>query len=387
MAPFNNAERVKKVKVLGDGVAARLRGADADVEAQAPRHPRPLRRRDRVVLRAVGSRLTSPDATNRSSALASSSLLGLAAGAAGTTAVRTRRSATPSTRCPSRSATATTSTTRSRRSRTTSPTPPPRASSSTPSKTSPTPTSDEDNDQADLADEVQDELGDFAEECEIDDDEFAVAPTTTERPRPSRRTTTTTDGGAGRRRRCRPTERRPRRPRPQRGARRHRRRVRRSRRRLLQRRHGGVRHALRHDAGRLDRRGLRRHLRRPHRRGRRPAERAARRSSPGRSRSRPRSSTRRRPRRASAATWSPATTCSAPRGRLPRRDSTAPSAAAASRPPPPSASTSSATSPSSEPNVRWLWGPEPPKPPPVLTMHDRFRVGAGRNAAVGPPPA
>ena len=44
---------------------------------------------------------------------------------------------------------------------------------------------DTDNDQADLADEVQDELGDFAEECEIDEDEFAIAPTTT--------TTTTTE--------------------------------------------------------------------------------------------------------------------------------------------------------------------------------------------------
>jgi hypothetical protein len=44
---------------------------------------------------------------------------------------------------------------------------------------------DSDNDQADLAEEVQDELGDFAEECGIDDDEFAIAPTTT--------TTTTTE--------------------------------------------------------------------------------------------------------------------------------------------------------------------------------------------------
>ena len=41
---------------------------------------------------------------------------------------------------------------------------------------------DNDNDQADLAEEVQDELGDFAEECDIDEDEFAVAPTTTEPP-------------------------------------------------------------------------------------------------------------------------------------------------------------------------------------------------------------
>ena len=44
---------------------------------------------------------------------------------------------------------------------------------------------DTDNDQADLAEEVQDELGAFAEECGIDEDEFAVAPTTT--------TTTTTE--------------------------------------------------------------------------------------------------------------------------------------------------------------------------------------------------
>ena len=41
---------------------------------------------------------------------------------------------------------------------------------------------DNDNDQADLAEEVQDELGDFAEQCEIDEDEFAIAPTTTEPP-------------------------------------------------------------------------------------------------------------------------------------------------------------------------------------------------------------
>jgi hypothetical protein len=49
---------------------------------------------------------------------------------------------------------------------------------------------DEDNDQADLAEVVQDELGEFAEECELDTDEFAVAPTTTEAPD----TTTTTEG-------------------------------------------------------------------------------------------------------------------------------------------------------------------------------------------------
>jgi hypothetical protein len=50
---------------------------------------------------------------------------------------------------------------------------------------------DEDNDQADLADVVQDELGEFAEECELDTDEFAVAPTTTAAPE----TTATTTGG------------------------------------------------------------------------------------------------------------------------------------------------------------------------------------------------
>jgi hypothetical protein len=53
---------------------------------------------------------------------------------------------------------------------------------------------DSDNDQADLADEVQDELGDFAEECDIDDDEFAIAPTTTTTEAPE--TTTTTEGGS-----------------------------------------------------------------------------------------------------------------------------------------------------------------------------------------------
>jgi hypothetical protein len=50
---------------------------------------------------------------------------------------------------------------------------------------------DEDNDQADLAEVVQDELGGFAEECELDTDEFAVAPTTTAAPDT---TTTTTEG-------------------------------------------------------------------------------------------------------------------------------------------------------------------------------------------------
>jgi hypothetical protein len=47
---------------------------------------------------------------------------------------------------------------------------------------------DQDNDQADLAEVVQDELGEFAEECDLDTDEFAVAPTTTAPPE----TTTTT---------------------------------------------------------------------------------------------------------------------------------------------------------------------------------------------------
>jgi len=42
---------------------------------------------------------------------------------------------------------------------------------------------DDDNDQADLAEAVQDELGDFADDCELED--FAIAPTTT--------TTSTTD--------------------------------------------------------------------------------------------------------------------------------------------------------------------------------------------------
>ena len=56
MASFNNAERVKKVSVLGDGVAARLRGAHPDVEAQAARHPREVRRRDRGALLVGASR-------------------------------------------------------------------------------------------------------------------------------------------------------------------------------------------------------------------------------------------------------------------------------------------------------------------------------------------
>lgn len=54
---------------------------------------------------------------------------------------------------------------------------------------------DEDNDQADLADEVQDELGDFAEECEIDEDEFAIAPTTTTTTTTEPPETTTTEPG------------------------------------------------------------------------------------------------------------------------------------------------------------------------------------------------
>ena len=41
---FNSAERVKKVQGARRGLAPRLRGAHADVEAQAARHPRPLRR-------------------------------------------------------------------------------------------------------------------------------------------------------------------------------------------------------------------------------------------------------------------------------------------------------------------------------------------------------
>lgn len=58
---------------------------------------------------------------------------------------------------------------------------------------------DGENDQADLADEVQDELGDFAEECDIDEDEFAVAPTTTttETTEPPDTTTETTEDGGG----------------------------------------------------------------------------------------------------------------------------------------------------------------------------------------------
>jgi chemotaxis protein histidine kinase CheA len=53
---------------------------------------------------------------------------------------------------------------------------------------------DEGNDQAELAEEVEDELGEFAEECGIDEDEFAIAPTTTtETTEPSE----TTDTSAG----------------------------------------------------------------------------------------------------------------------------------------------------------------------------------------------
>ena len=55
MAGFNDAERVKKVHDPRRGVAARLRRAHADVEAQAPRHPRPLRGGDRRPLRLSGA--------------------------------------------------------------------------------------------------------------------------------------------------------------------------------------------------------------------------------------------------------------------------------------------------------------------------------------------
>lgn len=61
---------------------------------------------------------------------------------------------------------------------------------------------DDDNDQADLAEVVQDELGGFAEDCGVDPDEFALAPsttTTTEGDEPTTttegdETTTTTEG-------------------------------------------------------------------------------------------------------------------------------------------------------------------------------------------------
>ena len=44
---FAQVEQIKKFVLLGEGVAARHRRAHPDVEAQAARHPRPLRRRDR----------------------------------------------------------------------------------------------------------------------------------------------------------------------------------------------------------------------------------------------------------------------------------------------------------------------------------------------------
>ena len=53
MAGFNNAERVKKVKILHEEWLARLRGAHADLEAQAPRHPRQVRRGDRGAVRVA----------------------------------------------------------------------------------------------------------------------------------------------------------------------------------------------------------------------------------------------------------------------------------------------------------------------------------------------
>ena len=51
---------------------------------------------------------------------------------------------------------------------------------------------DDDNNQADLADAVQDELGGFAEDCDLDPDEFAIAPSTTTTT--EGQDTTTTEG-------------------------------------------------------------------------------------------------------------------------------------------------------------------------------------------------
>jgi len=53
------------------------------------------------------------------------------------------------------------------------------------------------DDAADAAETIQDELGDFAEDCDIDEDEFAIAPTTTVETTTTTEATTTTEGGDG----------------------------------------------------------------------------------------------------------------------------------------------------------------------------------------------